>query len=80
MRLVLDASVGLKTVLPESGSQQAVELRDAYLTGFHDLIAPDTYPIECAHALAKAERRGILSPGEGQPHLRRIVTDALRDL
>jgi predicted nucleic acid-binding protein len=26
----------------------------------HDLIAPDCFPLEAAHALSKAERRGII--------------------
>lgn len=31
----------------------------------HDLISPDLLPVEIAHALAKAERQGRISPSQG---------------
>ncbi len=60
MRYVLDASVGLKTVLPETDSEKAILLRDQFIVGVHELLAPDTYPVEIAHGLTKAGRRGVI--------------------
>lgn len=60
MTFVLDASVGLKWVLAESDRDKARKLRDDYRKHVHELIAPDSFPLECAHALANAERRGLI--------------------
>lgn len=64
MKYVLDASVALKWVLPEADSAHAIALRDDYANGIHQLIAPDIFKVEAAHALTRAERRGILQYGE----------------
>lgn len=64
MKYVLDASVGLKTVLPENDSASAITLIADFLAQVHELIAPDTYLVECAHALTRSERRGIIQPSE----------------
>jgi predicted nucleic acid-binding protein len=64
MRYVLDSSVALKWVLPEPDAARAVLLRQAMLAGRHDLIAPDIFAVEVAHALTKAERRRQILPGE----------------
>lgn len=60
MKYVLDASVALKTVLVEPDSDKARTLVGEYVSGVHELIAPDTFPVEIAHALTKAGRRGII--------------------
>jgi predicted nucleic acid-binding protein len=60
MRYVLDASVGLKWVLSESDSDKANRLREDFRNQVHELIAPDSFPLEVAHALTKAERRGMI--------------------
>src|SRR5262245_26736316 len=65
MRYVLDSCVAIKWLLPERDSAKAVQLRDEYQAGTHELISCDVLPIESAHALARAERRGILVPPEG---------------
>src|SRR5688572_2089844 len=65
MKLVLDASVALKTVLNEPDSAAAIALRDDFKNQIHLLIAPDTLPVEIAHALTRAERRGVIPVGEG---------------
>ena len=62
MRAVLDSCVALKTVLPESDTTKAVRLLNESRAGLHELLAPDVFPVEVAHALAKAERRGIVPP------------------
>jgi predicted nucleic acid-binding protein len=51
MRLVLDASVALKTVLKEPDSPAAMSLRDEARNQVHQFLAPDTLPVEVAHAL-----------------------------
>ncbi len=71
MRAVLDSNVGLKLELLETDSVKATELLDGYASGNHELIAPDIYPIEVAHALARAERKGILNSGAGTHALQR---------
>ncbi len=65
--VVVDASVGLKWVVDEPGSDQAVAL----IAG-RRLIAPALFWIEAANALAMKARRGELS--------RAAVSDAWRDL
>ena len=65
MRYVLDSCVALKWVLPEPDSARAIRVRDGLRRGVHEFIAPDVFPIEVAHSLAKSERRGIIAPGEG---------------
>ena len=66
MKFVLDASIGLKTVLPEVDSDKAIDLFMDYLNFVHELIAPDTYLVECGHGLTRAERMKIIQPPQGQ--------------
>jgi len=65
MRYVLDSNVALKWVLPETDDAKAIRIRDDYRQGLHQLMSPDVYPIEIAHSLARAERRGDIKYGEG---------------
>ena len=64
MRMVLDSAVALKWVLPEIDSDKADRLRDDYRNGVHELLAPDVFPVEVAHALTRSERRGIIAVGQ----------------
>lgn len=64
MKYVLDASVAVKWVLPEEDSPKALSLRDDFRNGVHELIAPDTLPIEVAHALTRAERKNVIAQTE----------------
>jgi predicted nucleic acid-binding protein len=73
MKYVLDASVALKWVLTEPDSAKAISLRDAFRKAVHELLAPDVFPIEVAHALTRAERRGLIKP----PQATRLLTDLL---
>lgn len=73
MRYVLDASVAPKWVLPEPDSPLAVRPRDEHLAGTHELLAPDVFPIEVAHALARAERRKIINPPDGAQRLQDVL-------
>jgi predicted nucleic acid-binding protein len=74
MRFVLDASVAVKWVLPESDTPLAVALRADFSNQVHELIAPDTFPVEVAHALTRAERRGLLRPPEATVKLTDVLT------
>ena len=49
--LVVDTSVVVKWYLPEADHEVARELRDAYLDGEFDLIAPALLPFETVNAL-----------------------------
>jgi predicted nucleic acid-binding protein len=58
MKYVLDSSVAFKWVVAESDTPRAVRLRDEFRAAIHEVIAPDVFPIEVAHALTRAERQG----------------------
>ncbi len=59
-RLVVDASVAVKWVVPEQGSKEAELLLD------HGLVAPDLLFAECANILWKKVRRGELTEDEAE--------------
>jgi predicted nucleic acid-binding protein len=58
MIYVLDSNVALKWVLPEADSDKALRFRADMQAGVHDLLAPDVFPVEVAHPLTRAERKG----------------------
>src|SRR4051812_16282041 len=60
MRLVLDASVALKWAIVEPDSAIAIGLREDYRNGIHELISPESLPLECAHSLTKKQRQGLI--------------------
>src|SRR5262245_17120435 len=74
MRFVLDSSVALKWVLPEPDSGKALQLRSDFQASVHQLLAPDVLPVECAHALTRAERRGIIAIGQAELHFLNILS------
>jgi predicted nucleic acid-binding protein len=76
MRYTLDASVGLKWALREADSPTADALRQDYRAGVHELISPDTFSIEVAHALTRAERRKIIAVGQAVPLLANVLSTA----
>ena len=76
MKYVLDASVALKWVLPEPLSDKARQLRDDYQKQLHELLSPDVFPAEIAHALTRAERRKIISVGDAAGFLADILQTA----
>jgi predicted nucleic acid-binding protein len=62
-RAVLDASAVLPLLVPEEGSGAIRFLFDALETGTEiELHAPRLLHVECAHALLKYVRRGLLTP------------------
>jgi predicted nucleic acid-binding protein len=76
MKYVLDSCVALKWVLPEPDTPTAVRIRTEFLRGDHELLAPDIFPVEVAHALVKAERRGIIRSPLGARRLRNILSSS----
>jgi predicted nucleic acid-binding protein len=73
MRYVLDASIALKWVLAEPDSSKADRLRQDLRNQIHEFIAPDSFLLEVAHGLAKAERRGVIQRPQGTAHLINIL-------
>ena len=73
MKYVVDASVALKWVLPEAQSDKARELRNDFQRRVHELLAPDVFPIELAHALTRAERKRIIPLGYAKGFLADIL-------
>jgi predicted nucleic acid-binding protein len=69
VRYVLDSCVAVKWFLAEPDSPKAVQLLDEYNRQMHDLLAPNVFPVEVAHALTRAERRGLIQPIEGSQYL-----------
>lgn len=61
MRYVLDSNIALKWVLPEPDSLKARQLRDDQRNAIHELLAPDIFEVEIAHALTRAERQGRIA-------------------
>lgn len=78
MRYVFDSSVGLKTVLREIDTPRAIALCEGFRQGVHELLAPDVFAVEAAHALAKAERKRILLAGEASVLLDDLILPDLR--
>src|SRR5262245_22049691 len=60
MKYVLDASIGIKWVIVEPDSIKANRLREDYRNAIHELIAPESFTIECAYSLTKKQRQRLL--------------------
>ena len=73
MKYVLDSNISLKWVLTEADSDKARRLRGDFQNQIHELHAPDVFPVEVAHGLAKAERRGVIPQGDAD----RLLTNVL---
>jgi predicted nucleic acid-binding protein len=65
MKYVLDSCVAFKWVVPEADSDKALQLRDDTRAGLHELLAPEVFAVETAHALTRAERQGRIVPPDG---------------
>jgi predicted nucleic acid-binding protein len=80
VNLVVDASVAVKWVLQEAGSEPAAELAD------EDMFAPDIWLAECASVLWRRARMGELAAEEAQALLDELAvapvapTPAIADL
>ena len=76
MKYVLDSSVALKTVLPESDSPLALRLIADFQNATHELMAPDVFHVEIGHALTRAERQRPINPPDGWRLWQGIMADA----
>ena len=74
MRSALDSNIALKWVLTEADSDKPRRLRVESQDQVHELLAPDVFPVEVAHALAKAERRGVIPQGDADRLLTNILS------
>ena len=73
MKYVLDASVAIKWVIVEPDSDKATRMREDYRNAIHDLIAPESFTIECAYSLTKKQRQRLL------PDARALWDDIMLD-
>jgi len=71
---VIDASVAIKWVLPEQGSETARRLLDARL------VAPDLLLVECANILWKHVRRGELHAAAATARLASLLLVRMESL
>lgn len=78
MKYVLDSNVAFKWVIPEIDSAAAIQLRDEFRQGIHELFAPDVFPIEVGHALTRAERQGRIQPPQGWALWLSVMSDCPR--
>jgi predicted nucleic acid-binding protein len=72
MKYVCDACIGIKLLLSEIDSDKAIALMADFKNQIHELIAPDTFPVEVAHAPTRSERKGIIKPPEAMKLLEQI--------
>ena len=75
MIYVLDSSVAVKWALPEADSDKAIALREDVAKKVHEIIAPDVFASEIAHALTRAERKKIIPLGDALKHIYDILQD-----
>jgi len=73
MKYVPDSSVAFKWEVPEPDADKANRLREDFRNGVHELITPDFFPIELAHALTRAERQKRIIVGQSTA----LWTDAM---
>jgi predicted nucleic acid-binding protein len=73
LKYVVDSCVALKWELPEVDSEIALRVRDLRVAGVFELVAPDILPLEAAHALTRAEQRGVIRSPDGANALHRLV-------
>jgi predicted nucleic acid-binding protein len=64
MKYVIDASTAFKWEVPEPDSLKAIQLREDYRNGIHELISPDIFSAELGNALIVAERKGRIVTGQ----------------
>ena len=67
MKYVVDCSTAVQWEVPEPDSPKAIQLRDGYRTGVHELLAPDIFAAEVGNALLVAERRGRIAGSFAAP-------------
>ena len=68
--ICVDASVAVKWLLPEEGSENALALLEAALTAQTDVIGPPHLPVEVTSAIHKRFRQRELTLAEARERLR----------
>jgi len=76
MKYVVDSSIAVKWALVEQGTDKARRLRDDFRQTVHELLAPDVFSVEAAHALTRAERQGRIKLSESIQLLADILITA----
>jgi predicted nucleic acid-binding protein len=76
MKYVIDSSVAVKWAIPEADTAKALQLREDFRNGVHELLAPDVFAIEAAHALTRAERQKRILVGESKLFLTDLLNTA----
>jgi predicted nucleic acid-binding protein len=74
MKYVIDSSVMVKWVLVEPDSDKALRLRDDLRQTVHELLSPDIFTVEAAHALTRAERQLRIPVGQARALFLDILT------
>jgi predicted nucleic acid-binding protein len=74
MRCVLDSNIGVKWILQEDQSDRARVVRNEYSRGLHELLAPDVFTVECAHAVTRAQRQGRINVAEAKVFMADLLT------
>lgn len=64
MRYILDFNIALKWVLAEPDSAKARQLRTEFRKATYELLSPDVFTVEMAHALTRAERQAKITIGD----------------
>ncbi|MEM2961018.1 MAG: type II toxin-antitoxin system VapC family toxin [Candidatus Bathyarchaeia archaeon] len=77
-RIVADASVIVKWIIPEDYTEDALRLRDDFLDGRVDIHAPSTLLLEVASALRKYHLRGFISENMTEKALELIASSEIR--
>jgi len=80
MRCVVDSSVGFKWPVIENNTDKARKLRDDFCAGTLELLTPDIFAVEIAHALTRAERQARITPLQGAQFIKVAFLVALIDL
>jgi predicted nucleic acid-binding protein len=63
VKLVIDANIGLSTLLPEPDTAKALQLAADFRSGIHELLAPNLYLLEVGNTLVQAARSGKIPQG-----------------
>lgn len=64
MTVVVDASVALKWILNEEGTEEALALWDRWQAGGERVVAPPVFRAEVANALRQVVRRGVVTASD----------------
>jgi predicted nucleic acid-binding protein len=73
MKFVLDASVAVKWLVPETESGRAREVFSAWNEGLIELAAPDILPSELANTLWKKAQKGELNGAYAMQLLKEFI-------